>query len=78
MDEVKIKSGFSCKILSKLITKMIEKKLGPGIEIHLSDVQIWKEESDLRYHLSANIVAEANNGIVEDLICKKRSGSGTN
>ncbi len=77
MDDVTIKSDFSCRILSRFLEKMIEKKFGSGISLNLSDVHIWKEENGLRYHLSANVSAEVNNKAMEDLICKKRSGSGT-
>lgn len=77
MDEVKIKSTFAQMMLSKFINKAIEKKFGPGIEVFVNGLSIEKDSEREAYYLKADIDGYVSNKVVEDLICKKRSGSGT-
>lgn len=79
MDEVKIKSGFSKRMLSAFLMKILNKKFGPGIEIYLNDLEIEKKDNQIcpQYRIAINGELYLTQTIVEDLICKKRSGSGT-
>lgn len=77
MDEVKVKSTFSRMMLSKFLTKIISKKFGSDVEIYVNDLSIIKNDIEERYHIVADAEGYIPNKVVEDLICKKRSGSGT-
>lgn len=77
MDEVKVKSTFSRMILSKFLTKMASKKFGSDIEIYVNDLSVIKNDIEERYHIVIDAEGYVPNKVVEDLICKKRNGSGT-
>ncbi len=78
MDEVRFKSTFAQIMLSKIFTNLIEKKFGPGIEVFMNSLSIEKDAEKEAYYIKADVEGYVSNKVVEDLICKKRSGSGTN
>ncbi len=78
MDEVKIKSAFSRRMLSTFLMKMLRKKFGPGIEIYLNDLEIEKRDTQIcpDYKIAINGELYVSQTVVEDLLCKKPTGSG--
>lgn len=58
MDEMKITSTFTRGIVSRLITKMLCKKLGYDIGIQVNDLQATVIDGRTRVHLDADIDIE--------------------
>lgn len=59
MDELKIKSKFMRNLLTKVISKMIQKKCGYKIDIQLNDLDITV--IDGKAHLHTDIDLEIDN-----------------
>lgn len=58
MDMLKISSTFMKGILNKVLTKMIQKKLGYNIDILINDVNV--EVTDGKVHLHLDVDGEMN------------------
>lgn len=54
MDELKILSGFTNTILSKLVRMLIRKKLGYDIDIQLQEVKATVSDDKAKVHLNLN------------------------
>lgn len=71
MDEVKFKSDFATKLLSRFLVKRIKKSTGYDIDIKISDVYISIDDGD-KAHLQISANAEINKDdlkkIVEEIV----------
>ena len=67
-DEVKVKSGFLKNIISKVIGKTLEKKLGRNIRITLNDLDV-EILDDAYLHLDINVKMPKND--LKELIFEK-------
>ncbi len=54
MDEMKIVSGFTTTILSKLLRFALRKKLGYDITIQLNTIEATVKDGKTRIHIDAN------------------------
>lgn len=54
MDELKITSKFMRNVVSKLVSKMLYKKLGYKIDIKFEDINILSNEGKMNIHINAN------------------------
>lgn len=80
MDEVKIKSSVTRRLLSEFLTRIINKKIGGGTSIVIKDLEINKEESatNKEYKFKVEVEGTITQTAMEYLLWKTRSGSGTN
>ena len=53
MDELKIESTFLTSLISRILTKQINKKLGMKAKIEIESVAIEKDENDYIFNLKA-------------------------
>ena len=60
MDELRISTKFMRGIVSKLLSKMLYKKLGYKIDIQLNDINVKVDEGVTRIHLNADAEMENN------------------
>ncbi len=66
MDEVKIESGFTKMILSKILKTVLKKKFGCDIIIELNEFNATIKDGKTHIHVSAD--GEMNNGDLTKLL----------
>lgn len=54
MDELKISSGFMRGIVSKVVSKLLYKKLGYKIDIQLNDLSVKIADGTAKVHIDAD------------------------
>ena len=54
MDELKITSKFMRNVVSKIVSKMLYKKLGYKIDIKFEDINILSNEGKMNIRINAN------------------------
>ena len=54
MDEMKIKSAFTTGLISKVLKKMLKKKLGVDIEICLNEIAVSVVDGKTHAHIDAD------------------------
>lgn len=60
MDEMKIVSSFTRKLVAKFIKKQIKKKFGYDLEINLNDLYISVDDNVAHIHVDANADIDKN------------------
>lgn len=55
MDKLEIKSAFMRNLITKAISKMIQKKLGYKINIQLNDLDVKVIEGEAHLHVDAEV-----------------------
>lgn len=60
MDNMLISSKMLTDIVSKILTKTIEKQLGKGIRVHVNNVGMKTEEGTINLHLDVDASISGN------------------
>lgn len=77
MDEVKVKSSVTRRIVSEIITKIVNKKIGGGTNIVIKDLEIVSEEAETKqYKFKVEVEGTITQTAMEYLLWKTRNGSG--
>lgn len=66
MDEVRIESGFTKMILSKILKTVLKKKLGCDVTVELNEFKVIIKDGKAHIHVSAD--GEIDNGDLTKLL----------
>ena len=66
MDEVRIESGFTKMILSRILRTVLKKKLGCDVTVELNEFKATIKDGKAHIHVSAD--GEMNNGDLTKLL----------
>ena len=63
-------SGFGQSIISRIVRKIVKKKLGCDVDVQISDLQLYETADDKHVCLSANFKLSVEKSDVDKLIDK--------
>lgn len=65
---VNLNSGFGHSIISKIVCKIVKKKLGCDVNVQISDLQLYETADDKHVCLSANFKLSVAKSDVDKLV----------
>ncbi len=65
---VNLNSGFGHSIISKIVRKIVKKKLGCDVDVQISDLQLYETADDKHVCLSANFKLSVVKNDVDKLV----------
>lgn len=68
MMNLSFNSGFGQSILSRIIHKLVKKKLGCDADVQISDLQLYETADDKHVCLSANFKLSVSKNDVDKLV----------